>query len=353
MIDLFKLFQGVLGAVVLLLSGSLMGYAQQTDATSTTAPQSPAASDNSQFTLDKIKQTLLGNVATIRTQTHSAAADLLSDVDGQKEDNTRVFLTDSINSSAHQVFGPRLREAMSGEFKLALQPVLGSRAVLDAVLKNPAVSGFVRFDAYLAYLKSTPQAKQTIEFYGDVPICLFAAANSDNQVATDAQTQAKVRVDIGAVKSNTWSMVNNLWPDVSKRSNLVVTTTGGYRALAAVTQRRTDVALLAEYPSFQVPTLEYILSNSKLRLLPSIGEVLGPIRETSNAGYLPTQVNLPQAGWFSEDLTIRTLCTSLGIVVNSNAAGADQWYVDTLVRYVTTGKLLESAEPDSESTWFN
>jgi hypothetical protein len=70
--------------------------------------------------------------------------------------------------------------------------------------------------------------------------------------------------------------------------------------------------------------------------------VFGSINKPAIAekGYIPTQIELAAPGWLAVKVPIQTVCTSLGVVVNSKADNlGDQRYIEALVRSISADNL--------------
>ena len=259
------------------------------------------------------------------------------------EAELRKFFSGPADDISHITFGPKLKRGLEGQYEVQLIPNRGDEETLTAIVRDSAVSGFVRLDVFIDFLIRNPEHSKSLEFYGDIPICLFGAVNSNTLDARfSGSGEEPVHVDLGADHQATAFMAKSIWPNLGDMESTTFERKGGYRALESVSQQRTDAAFFTEYPGFSSPKLSYVRKRSNLRLLNRPDVVFGSINKPAIAekGYIPTQIELVAPGWLAVKVPIQTVCTSLGVVINSKADNlGDQRYIEALVRSISADNL--------------
>ena len=259
------------------------------------------------------------------------------------EAEVRKFFSGPADNISHITFGPKLKRGLEGQYEVQLIPNKRDEETLTAIVRDSAVSGFVRLDVFIDFLIRNPEHSKSLEFYGDIPICLFGAVNSNTSDGLFSGDEGDpIHVDLGAEHQATAFMAKSIWPDLGNRESTTFERKGGYRALESVSQQRTDAAFFTEHPGFSSPKLSYVRKRSNLRLLNRSDVVFGSINKPAIAekGYIPTQIELAAPGWLAVKVPIQTVCTSLGVVVNSKADNlGDQRYIEALVRSISADNL--------------
>jgi hypothetical protein len=191
--------------------------------------------------------------------------------------------------------------------------------------------------------------ENVLEHYGNIPVCLFAAARIGSPLTLglegDESPVALRTVDTGPVNSDaalTYELLQGRAPALHE---LDVEHRGWSRALARLAQGDLDLFVFVEHPSTAAPLVKDVLDNTRVVLLDNIADVLGPVPLTETAPYAPTQASIARGGWFEERHVGQTLCTSLGIVIHRDG---DPAVLEAVVHAATNGVLLN----DVEGSWW-
>ena len=86
-----------------------------------------------------------------------------------------TILTGPNRSAVHEIFGPRLAEALQPAYSVDVQVAPGSWENLEAVAVDPSVVAFSQFDLYQQFVVARG-LENVLEHYGNIPVCVFAAA---------------------------------------------------------------------------------------------------------------------------------------------------------------------------------
>lgn len=252
--------------------------------------------------------------------------------------NGRTLFSGPIDSNAHLLFAPRLKKALEESYDIELAP-RSYGDILNAVASDSSLNGFVTLDVFYDFRTGNPELASNLEFYGKTPVCLFGAVNSKAiNIDMKSESASPRHIDIGPVDRSTYVMVSALTPDLMTRSDITFEHRGGYRALEQTSNNAEHVALFTAYPHLSSLELDYVNEHDQLELSRAIDRVLGPIDRSilASKGYMPKTVALPKPGWMPGTIEYRTVCTTLGIVVNSRVSDeADRLFTEALVRTVT------------------
>lgn len=245
-------------------------------------------------------------------------------------------------SSVHAVFGPRLSAALAPAIETRLVSSPGTLASLDAVLREPRDVAFAQFNLYRRFVAEHPAAHK-LEFYGDVPVCvlLVARAGSPWMLSSTEVPDALVpsSIDLGPADGDAAATLAPLLRSAFALGDALLEHRGGARALARVQRRDTEVAAFIEFPNVQTPIVSDVLGNDSVEFVTSIASVLRGARLRGGMTLVPAEVEMPQPGPFGSERSIRTLCTSLGLVVHADAAPD---LIDAVVHAVVRGELVNS-----------
>ena len=88
-----------------------------------------------------------------------------------------TILTGPTRSAIAEVFGPRLAQMLEPTVEAKLQSTSGSWESLQAVAADPSKVAFAQRDLYQR-LVDERGLQDKLEFYGSIPVCLFAAART-------------------------------------------------------------------------------------------------------------------------------------------------------------------------------
>jgi hypothetical protein len=263
------------------------------------------------------------------------------------ENESRSLLISTEDSGSKVYIAKNITTAIASDYSLSIDPIRRVD-IISTVANDSTKVGLIGYDDYLARLDEDSNLAERIGFYGEVPICLFAvrskiAAERKRQAVRIIGINSKSVVDVGLGDQETAQMINTLWSNISERDDIVLSNVGGYRAMASVEQGFTDVAYFSAYPHTQLPFLKHVANRNGLNLVESIDEVLGPVRLGRRGAYLPTRLEIEGDGWFKDKQYVNTLCTSMGVVVNTEASGQDRMFVEEIVRVMMTADLNKDA----------
>ena len=259
-----------------------------------------------------------------------------------------TVLTGPPRTAVHDLFGPRLVEALAPEVTVDLQSARGSWANLEAIAADPALIGFAQLDIFQRFVRERDLG-EVLEYYGDAPVCVMAVARLGGPITLDlddAQAAFALRsVDTGPDSGDAALTFELVQAQVPALQRLDVEHRGWSRALARLGQGRLDLVVLVEYPNSEVPLIQDVFANPRVVFVQPVARLLGPLTPSPELPFLPTQISIPRDGWFDDNYTGQTYCTSMGIVVH---ADGDPLVIEAAVRAVTTGVLTADA---AESWW--
>jgi hypothetical protein len=259
-----------------------------------------------------------------------------------------TVLTGPPRAAVSEIFGPRLAQALQPAFSVDVQVAAGSWENLEAVAADPSVVAFSQLDLYQRFVAERGLAN-VLEHYGDIPVCLFAAARIGSPVTLglegDTSPVALRTVDTGPINSDAALTYELLEERVPAMRDLEVEHRGWSRALARLAQGDLDLFMFVEYPNAAAPLVKDVLDNPRVVLLDNIADAFGPLPLAETAPYVPTQASIAPPGWFDERYVGQTLCTSLGIVVHRDG---DPQVLEAVVHAATNGILLN----DAEDSWW-
>jgi hypothetical protein len=254
-----------------------------------------------------------------------------------------TVLTGPPRGAVHDLFGPRLADALAPELTVELRGQSGSLENLEAIASDPTLVGFSQFDIFQRFVTERGLG-QVLEYYGDVPVCILAVARNGSPITLeldDSRPAFALRtIDTGHKKGDAALTFELLQGQVPALQRLEVEDRGWSRALARLGQGRLDLVMFVDYPNSEVPLIQDVFSNPRVVFVQSVAKLLGPISPGERMPFLPTQISIPGEGWFDDGYTGQTYCTSLGIVVH---ADADPVVLDAVVRAVTSGALTSDA----------
>lgn len=259
-----------------------------------------------------------------------------------------TVLTGPTRSAVSEIFAPRLAQAVQPALAVDLQVAPGSWDNLEAVAADPSLVAFSQLDLYERFVAER-RLENVLEYYGSIPVCLFAAARNGSPLTLglDGQMSAIAlrTVDIGPVNGDTALTYQLLQERMPALRELEVEHRGWSRALARLAQGELDLFVFVEYPNAEAPLVRDVLDNTRVVLLDNVADLLGPVAVTDDAPYVPTQASIPQGGWLDERYVAQTLCTSLGIVIHRDG---DPQVIEAVVHAATSGALLN----DREDSWW-
>jgi hypothetical protein len=259
-----------------------------------------------------------------------------------------TILTGPTRSAVSEIFGPRLVEALQPAFSVDVQVAPGSWENLEAVAADPSVVAFSQLDLYQRFVAERG-LEDVLEHYGNIPVCLFAAARIGSPLTLglegDASPVALRTVDTGPMNGDTALTYELLQERAPAMREFDVEHRGWSRALARLAQGDLDLFVFVEHPNAAAPLVKDVLDNTRVVLLDNVADVLGPVPLAETAPYVPTQASIARGGWLAERYVGQTLCTSLGIVIHRDG---DPQVLEAVVHAATDGVLLN----DAEGSWW-
>ena len=255
-----------------------------------------------------------------------------------------TILTGPTRSAVSEIFGPRLAQALQPAFSVDVQVAPGSWENLEAVAADPSVVAFSQLDLYQQFVAERG-LENVLEHYGNIPVCLFAAARIGSPLTLglegDASPVALRTVDTGPMNGDTALTYELLQERAPTMREFDLEHRGWSRALARLAQGDLDLFVFVEYPNATAPLVKDVLDNTRVVLLDNVADVLGPVPLADTTPYVPTQASIARGGWFDERYVGQTLCTSLGIVIHRDG---DPQVLEAVVHAATDGVLLNNVE---------
>ena len=265
-------------------------------------------------------------------------------------DREFLYSTFSIRSGQESL-ALKFRDKLSEHYQISLTRSVNNRSIIDAIVANPALTGLVRLDIFLDYLDSHPEMVGKLELYGDIPACVFAAIkNSETKtdVATESDMALTKKIDLGPFSDeDSVFMYRAIWPDLETLQPFDSETfefIGGFRALDRVAKSATSAAVFIDLPEQASLRIKFIKEHSSLNLAgvprssaqqdEAVWDGLGA------KGYSLMNVSIHNKSLFSGGLKVRTICTSLGVLVNSGLTQQeDHRYIDAVVAAISAENL--------------
>jgi hypothetical protein len=259
-----------------------------------------------------------------------------------------TVLTGPPRTAVHDLLGPRLADALAPDVAVDLEGASGSWENLEAIAADPALVGFAQLGIFQRFVRER-NLGDVLEYYGDVPVCVIAVARLGGPVTLDlddAQAAFALKsVDTGPDSGDAALTFELMQAQVPSLQRLDVEHRGWSRALARIGQGRLDLVVFIEYPNSEVPLIQDVFANPRVVFVHPVARLLGSLTPSPELPFLPTQISIPRGGWFDDNYTGQTYCTSMGIVVH---ADGDPLVVEAAVRAVTTGVLTAD---QAESWW--
>jgi hypothetical protein len=214
-----------------------------------------------------------------------------------------TILTGPPRSAVSEIFGPLLARALQPAFSVDVQIAAGSWENLEAVATDPSLVAFSQLDLYQRFVAERGLAN-VLEHYGDIPVCLFAAARigSPLTLGLEGDTSPVVlrTVDTGPINSDAALTYELLQERVPAMRDLEVEHRGWSRALARLAEGDLDLFVFVEYPNAAAPLVKDVLDNTRVVLLDNVADAIGALPLAETAPYVPTQASIAPPGWFDE-----------------------------------------------------
>lgn len=248
----------------------------------------------------------------------------------------------------YNVLGPNLMTALYPEFRLTLEQTGGSAESIDRVLADPVAVGFSQRDIFEGYVRdSGGDAVSPLEYYGNLGLrCVYAVVRSGGWIKSyddivGAPGGSPITVDIGPVGGETAATFAEMRRRDSELANVKVGNSDTSQSISFVDAGRTDVAFFIAGPDSGEPDVARVLESDTLEFVPIVSRnILTPSDDGGNV-YTYTRVTLGGGNWFKAAKTHDTICTTLGIVVNTDG---DPELLDA-VAFVTLSTNLDPVPP--------
>jgi hypothetical protein len=214
--------------------------------------------------------------------------------------------------------------------------VASSPKGLDLISSStPAVMMLAQRD--VVFSRAQAAAGEKIEVYGRIPACVLVLGRPGWSPGMESLRS----IDVGAEQgwtAETIKILSGIEPMLAaSRSEH----RGGARALDRVRNGEDDLAFVIVYDDTLDPVTKTFLKEGSLAPI----SLFGPshLREVSKAGlqYQSGQISVPVAQSWWRQSRFETLCTTLGVAVNTRA---DARLVETALASLTSGPIDEATE---------
>ena len=227
------------------------------------------------------------------------------------------------------------------EYRFEATSVDSDAEVVRRVGSDPRAVGVVQRDDYLRDARGPGGGSARFEFYGDVPACLVIVAAGGSRIRSYRQLVSPsphpaATIDVGPEVGRVARMLDALWRVVPPQANLRLEHAGGSRALSRVVAGDIDAAAMLMQPPFADGLLDRLVDDRQVVLVPFDMPPL--IAEASERGlpYRSRDIEIGRGGWFFSGYSYRTLCTTVGVIVN---AAADLKLSEAVARGVLKGRF--------------
>lgn len=253
-----------------------------------------------------------------------------------------VVLTPGEPGDGATRFAERLRDALAASRETTLQPAEGGPAVLARVLADPTHVAFAQRDALATFGRADRQAGQSLEIYGSVPACVVTLVRPVTNIRSFADVSGARRdgepitIDVGAPGSwpaSTFSILRELDATIA---HFTPEHRGGARALSRVLAGETDALLAIAYDGTLDEPLAEAVASGALTPVPLLGTAVVRVAALHSLPYESNEIEIGRAGWLRTARPYDTICTSLGVVVNTRA---EPKAAEAIARIAVTGRL--------------
>ncbi len=241
--------------------------------------------------------------------------------------------------------GPRLMAALLPEYRLGLYSSSGGRQTLEKVLQDSEAIGFLQKDVLRDHLARKPEDAGKVQMFGNLGLrCLYGVVRKGGWVTSfedllRQREEQPIRVDIGEPEGDTaasFAAMRAIEPNLAR---VVPEHRGGLRALYMVEAGLTDVALFVEEPRLDSPAVAKVMETDALKLIPVVSRALLAPDEQGEGSYVFTRVVVERNTWVRRETSYETLCTPVGIVVNT---AGDPPFLDAVAYASISGKIAPS-----------
>ena len=268
----------------------------------------------------------------------------------------RVFLFSGATvGSGQEALAFQLRDLLSNDYRVLPSRTESNLEAITAIAEDPSLVGLSRLDIFVDYVSKHADLAGQLELYGEIPVCAFIATRSGTTLdqSSPNEVSSSRSIDIGRPGDlDTHFMVNSIWPETLVREDnqqSKVEQIGGYRALEKVSLGLLEASVFIEIPDLSVPRLKYVYEHPALELT---GVTNGVLEDQAHLGwevdsdlgvrgYIPTTISMELPGWLPKTMNIRTICTSLGVLINNQVSTPeDHRYIDAVVASISKDSLF-------------
>jgi len=244
------------------------------------------------------------------------------------------------NSIAHRTAGPGLQRALRQAHPLVLEPAPSAQQALQGVLSGRNAAAFVQRDLYEDLVAKSPDAVKDIEYYPGLPACLLTFVRKDTwpsfgELVMAAQRQ-RVVVDAGLPGSHADVSAGLLRGALPALERLELENRGGARALGRLLNGDADAMIVPSHELTPGDLLHKALSDGLVNILPVAMPELGAAVERQRLPYRDRTVVFETGAGAPGEHRLTTLCTNLGVVVDTRRGPE---FSEAVARAVMSGAL--------------
>lgn len=259
----------------------------------------------------------------------------------QESQTELTFLSGGLMQDTENDIYQRILDELSDDFHIKQEVSLGSYQALEMVWGRPNSVAIVQRNIFDMFRQDVPLSADTLEIYGSRPICLFAVLrkNMVNSLTSNKDNEISVKAfSLGPRDGDTAISLQRVIPTAPIISSARADYRGGTRAISALRDGNVDVHFFMDFPTLEQDSMRRIIDDDSLDLAPNILTFLKGANGASLLGFLPTEVELRADGFWEPKRSIRTICTSVGLVVNNTLPYQK---LDKIVRPISEGYLEE------------
>jgi len=244
-------------------------------------------------------------------------------------------------SGRHQVTARRLSKELEKNFDITTKTSIGSDEPIKAVLNDPSIIALVQRDRFDLFMAQDELAEKKLEFYGSVPSCLFVAVRDASPWMLPSHELGGIKpnaIDVGPIEGDTYTSLASILNSSPVLADAAMDYRGGARALSMLRVGKIDAYLFIDRPSFYSPIISQITEDEQLALTTNILGFFKGASDSQLKGFVPTEIEMVSDLPWKKDVTMTTLCTSTGLLVN-NELGYEA--LDKIILPVSEGALDE------------
>jgi len=272
----------------------------------------------------------------------------------------RVFLFSGATvGGGQEVLAFQFRDSLSNDYRVLPSRTESNLETIAAIAEDPSLVGLTRLDIFVDYVSKHAGLAGQLELYGEIPICAFIATRSGtalDQLSANEVSSSR-SIDVGRPGDlDTHFMVNSIWPEtlaMEDNPQSKLEQIGGYRAFEKVSLGSLEASVFIEIPDLSMPLLKYVYEHPALELTGVTNSVLEEGQahlgweldsDLGARGYIPTTISMQSPGWLPNTMNIRTICTSLGVLINNQVSTPeDHRYIDAVVASISKDTLFEAS----------